>query len=359
MNWNRWPSGLALYCLMSILLIGCTTGSGRDAGVQLAEEPANAAHVDDHEQEDAPDHVHESDLLYLPPLEPADLSDGRLRVVATTSIIGDVVAQVGGEAIALTTLMKPGQDPHSFEPSAQDLTAVAEADLIFVNGWDLEEGLLDTLASIAGDTPMVAVSARLEPREFEPIQNEEDGHAHASPDPHTWLDPHNVIQWVANIKIVLSDLDPANAEIYDRRADTYKKQLQELITYYDEQIAAIPENSRKIVTNHNAFGYFADRYGFKIVGTVLPSFSTLAEPSASELAALVQTMAAEDVCTIFIETTANDQLAQAAAAELENCPTVQVLTLYSGALGPAGSGAENYIAMMRTNIDTIINGLQE
>lgn len=299
--------------------------------------------------------------LALPELAPADLGNSKLRVAATTSIIGDVVAQVGGEAIELKTLMGPGQDPHSYEPSAGDLTAVADAHVIFVNGWDLEEGLLRNLRAVAGQTPLIPVSAGITPlvaAEEHDDDAEIGEHDHEGADPHVWFDPHNVQQWVVNIEQVLSALDPANAAVYQRNAAAYQEQLNQLIAYADSQLGTIPAERRKLVTNHNTLGYFAARYQFEVIGTVLPAASTLAEPSASALADLTGKMAAENICTLFAENTANARLAQTVSAELTDCPKVQVITLYTGAIGPAGSGADSYIGMMRANIDAIVGGLK-
>ena len=139
-------------------------------------------------------HATDAEMLTLPELTAAELDGAPLKVVATTSIIGDVVAQVGGKAIDLTTLMGPGQDPHSFEPSARELTAVADAHVIFVNGWDLEEALAQDLADIAGDVPLVPISANIEPLAFgeDGHEAEADEHDHGSVDPHVWFSAANV-----------------------------------------------------------------------------------------------------------------------------------------------------------------------
>lgn len=308
-----------------------------------------------------------AEVLTVPALTAVSLNGDKLQVVATTSVIGDVVAQVGGDAIQLTTLMGPGQDSHSYEPGAEDLTAVAEAHILFVSGWNLEESLLDNLAAIAEDTPIVPISANLEPLEAsheaethadEEEHANEDEHAHEGADPHTWLDPHNVLQWVDNVVQVFSTLDPANTAVYQQNATAYKVELESLIAYYDEQLAVLPVEQRKLVTNHDAFAYFAARYNFELIGTVIPSISTLAEPSASGLAELVEAMKTAEVCTLFAETSTNAELAQAAAAELTDCPSVEVLTLYTESIGAPGSNADSYIGMMRVNIDTLIAGLK-
>ncbi len=294
--------------------------------------------------------------LSLPEVDPADLEGDRLQVLATTSIIGDVVSQVGGEAIELTVLMKPGQDPHSFEPTAGDLTAAAEADVIFVNGWDLEEGLVGDLENVAQSVPLVPIAANIKPLAFGEHQDETESN-HPGADPHTWLDPHLLRQWVENAEQMLTGLDPAHAGEYAGNARAYQAELEALIAYYDQKVAQIPADRRKLVTNHDSLGYFAKAYDFEIVGTVLPAASTLAEPSASDLAELLEAMEREGVCTLFAETTANEQLAETVASELGGCESVQVVTLYTGALGPAGSEADSYLGLMRANIDAIVSGL--
>ena len=160
-------------------------------------------------------------VLPLPELSAVTVDGRALRVVATTSIIGDVVAQVGGQAIDLTTLMGPGQDPHSYEPSANDLTGVAQADIIFVNGWDLEEALLRSLTTIGDQTPLVPVSANIQPR---PFSGEGSSDEHGGADPHVWFAVPNVAQWTRNIEQILSELDPAHQCTYAANAAAYLAQ---------------------------------------------------------------------------------------------------------------------------------------
>ena len=271
----------------------------------------------------------ETAVLSLPPLETADLKGDRLRVVATTSVMGDVIAQIGGGAIDLTVLIEAGQDPHSYEPGARALTAVAEAHVIFVNGWNLEEGLLNNLENVAEAGQIVPISANITPRESETT---EPNHHHQ--DPHVWLDPQNVQQWVRNVEQVLTALDPANSEQYAAKTATYRQELEELMVEMDERMVGL--NGRHLVTNHDALGYLVARYDLNVIGTVLPGTSTLAEPSAADLADLATKMTEAQTCTIFAETTANMQLAEAAAAELDSCLQVKVLSLYTGCVRVAG-----------------------
>ncbi|MCB8979832.1 MAG: zinc ABC transporter substrate-binding protein [Ardenticatenaceae bacterium] len=349
-NYLRVILGLLVVVLFGFILAGCSANPSDDGAATPDDQSTDEAN-----SEDMPE------MLLLPDLAAAELNGRLLRVVATTSIIGDVVAQVGGDAIDLTVLMGPGQDPHSYEPAARDLTAVAEANIIFVNGWNLEEGLVDALVNIGSESTIVPISANITPLAFAEGEHEEeneDEHDHGSADPHVWFSVPNVEQWVDNVVQVLSELDLANETVYASNAATYLAELQELETYAETQLATIPAENRFLVTNHDAFGYFAETYGFTILGTVIPSLSTVAEPSATDLTDLVSSMAAHNVCTLFTEATVNDTLAQTVAGELDSCDTVQVLKLYTGAIGPEGSGADSYIGMFRANVDTVVTGLR-
>jgi ABC-type Zn uptake system ZnuABC Zn-binding protein ZnuA len=160
------------------------------------------------------------------------------------------------------------------------------------------------------------------------------------------------------VQTVFSELDPANAAIYDSNAAAYLAELTDLESYAETQLAQISAENRFLVTNHDSLSYFAHTYNFTVLGTVIPGSSTLAEPSASDLTALIATMAEHNLCTIFTEVTVSDSLAKTAAGELTNCDEVQVLPLYTGAIGPSGSGADSYIGMFRANVDAVVAGLK-
>lgn len=386
---------LLILFIMALALIGCGRNEGRNGATLGGNQPAMPAgahadeehnrdehadgaheedghaddeHADDEHDHDDHDHDAELEMLTLPALSAADLASGKLRVVATTSIIGDVVANVGGDAIDLTVLMGPGQDPHSYQPGAAQLTAVARAHVIFVNGWNLEEGLLDDLQTIGANVPIVPISANIAPLAFGAGAHEDEHaaegdhaaaeeHDHDGADPHAWFSIHSVAQWTDNVNDVLSTLDPANAASYAANAAQYRRALAELEAYAAAQLATIPAEKRVLVTNHGSFGFFARDYDFEMLGTVIPSMSTLAEPSAADLADLITKMRLEGVCTLFTETTVSDKLASTVAAELRDCQDVQVIRLYTGAVGAAGSGADSYIGMFRANVDAIVSGL--
>ncbi|MFP4344577.1 MAG: metal ABC transporter substrate-binding protein [Anaerolineales bacterium] len=298
----------------------------------------------------------------LPTLTPVSLAGGEtLQVVATTSIVADVVAEVGGEAISLTQLMPLGADPHGFEPTPQDAAAVSDAHVVFVNGVGLET-FMDDLLQSADEGAVVPVSAGIEllPFRTEEAHAEDEGQAHDehehedTVDPHVWFDPHNVRVWVDNIQEALSTLDPANAELYASHADAYRAELEALDGWIREEVAQVPEGNRVLVTDHASLTYFADEYGFRQVGAVVPATSTLAEPSAQELAALQQAIAQYDVPAIFVGRTVNPTL----AAQVAQDTGVELLFLYTGSLSEEGEPAGSYLDFMRYDVSTIVDGLR-
>ncbi|MCC6905710.1 MAG: zinc ABC transporter substrate-binding protein [Anaerolineae bacterium] len=298
--------------------------------------------------------------MEIPNLTPALLADGeRLHVVASFSIVGDVVQQVGGDRIDLTVIIGAGQDGHTYEATPADIAALEGADVIFVNGLDFEEGLVAALDAIHG-TPIVPVSAGVSIRE-----GEEAGHADEADtsvdnethteDPHVWQDPRNVTIWADNIAAALSALDPANAEAYQANAEAYQAELARLDASIEETLASIPEARRKLVTTHDTFGYFADRYGFEVIGAVIPSVTTGSEPTAGELAALVETLRAEQVQAIFAENVSSAGILDVLAAETGT--QVTVYSLYTDALSEPGNEADSYVRMMTINAGVIAAAL--
>jgi zinc/manganese transport system substrate-binding protein len=303
-------------------------------------------------ENDEPDVGSPSGELTLPGLAQVTDGDRPIQIVATTGIIGDVASNIAGEDAVVDVLIAPNQDPHGYQSKAGDLQLVAHADAVLVNGWRLEEGLIDDLQNAAGDVPIVPVSAGIKPRYF-------DGSGQANRvDPHVWLVPSNVIVWVDNIEYVLATLDPANSGSYAKRAEDYRSQLRDLDAYIQERLAPLGRSQRVLVTNHDAFGYFADAYGFTVVGTIIPGHSSLAEPASRELATLIERMREASVCAIFVEHSASQRLASQLATDLDYCDEVQIVALYSGAFGQRGSGADTYLTMMKTNIDMIVGALE-
>ena len=228
------------------------------------------------------DHAEHQQSDVLPQLEPQPLdANERLRVVASTNIVADVVAQIGGDAIDLTALMPPGVDPHGFEPTPQDRIALEKAHVVFVNGLGLEESMLSVLESSDGSGVIVPVNTGFAVLEFDNETDHEDhadedhadedhGHEHGGDDPHTWFSVHAVEQWVENVEHVLSELDPENAETYAANAEGYRSELEILEGELAAMVAELLPEQRKMVTDHESFGYFADEYDFEIIGTVMP-----------------------------------------------------------------------------------------
>lgn len=336
------PKLLRLGWLLLILVAACTSDAGTgESGISSNEGTSQTFE------------------LVLPTLEPIPAGQRPVQVVATTGIIGDVVANIAGGAADVTALMAANQDPHAYHSTAGDLRMAADAHVVFVNGWRLEESLIDDLSRGASSTPTVPVSAGIEPRLFSAgASGSSQSNREYRVDPHVWLAPLNVLQWVNNVESTLMSLDPDNAEDYAQRAGAYRTKLRELDAYYRERLEAIAPERRVLVTNHDAFGHFADAYGFEVVGTVIPGDSTLAEPASGDVASLLQLMKENSICSIFVERSANQQLADQLAEDLDHCEVVQVVPLYSGALGEPGSGAESYLQMMRVNIGAIVDALQ-
>ncbi len=272
-----------------------------------------------------------------------------IRVVATTSIIADVVQQIGDDHIALTTLIPAGVDPHGYEPSPQQIAALADADIIFVNGFDLEESLLPVLESTAEKGRIIAVSDGVEPIAFDDTEQEQAGHpGEHHVDPHTWMDPNNVVIWTQNIEQALSQVDPAHAADYHARAEAYRRQLQELDAWIRAQIE--PLLPLKVVTDHKVFSYFARRYGIEQVGAIIPAYSSMAQPSAQELAQLEDAIRALGVRAVLVGNTVNPQLARQVAADTG----VVLIPIYTGSLSGPDGPAATYLDMMRYNVRAIV-----
>ncbi|MCZ7573026.1 MAG: metal ABC transporter substrate-binding protein [Ardenticatenaceae bacterium] len=278
-----------------------------------------------------------------------------LQVVATTTIVGDVVRNIAGDKVQLTVLMPPGADPHSFEPTPQDVAAIANADIVFINGVGLEKFLEPLLENAGGDARTVSVSEGVATREFAGEEEHAGEDEHEGDDPHVWFNPLNVVVWTDNIEKTLSELDPNNAEAYRSSAEAYKQQLAELDNWIQGQVTGIPENRRTLVVDHALFGYFADRYGFEQVGAVIPGVSTMAEPSAQEIAALEETMRALQVPAIFVGTTVNPTLAERVAEDTGT----RLVRVFTDSLSPPDGPASSYLALMRYDVSAFVDAFSQ
>ncbi len=293
----------------------------------------------------------------MPLLAPVQLSAGeKLRVVATTSIVADVVSNVAGDRIELSTLIPLGTDPHTFEPTPQDAAALADADVVFINGVGLEVFLEPLLAGAGEDVAIVPVSLGVDLLRFDaPGEHEEDEPVgHADFDPHTWFDPHNVIVWVTNIAAALTTLDPERADVYGPDAERYQSELDRLDEWIREQVAQLPQEQRRVVTDHMSLSYFTRRYGFEQLGTVFPGYSTLTQPSAQQLARLEDTIREIGVKAVFVGRTVSPDLAQRVAEDTGT----QLVFLYTGSLSEPGGPADSYLELMRHNVSAIVGALK-
>jgi zinc/manganese transport system substrate-binding protein len=297
--------------------------------------------------------------------------DDRVEVVATYSILGDLVDNVGGGNVELTTLVGPNADAHTFEPAPSDNAELAEADVVFQNGLRFETWLDDLYESSGSEARRVVLTEDIDPlpiageehgREEHGAQEEEhakeeEGHEdeHGEYDPHVWHDPTNAVVMVKEIRDALAEADPENAEAYGRNAREYVSELEALDADAWEQVETIPEDHRTLFTSHDTFGYFAERYGFG-VDTALASVSTEAgDPSAGETAELVEEIEASGVPAIFAENVSNSSVMENIAAEagVELAPT-----LYTDALGEPGTEGSTYVRMVRYNVSTMSEALQ-
>lgn len=273
-----------------------------------------------------------------------------IQVVATTTVLGDVARNVVGEDGTVEVLLPIGADPHDYQASARQVAAIQEADLVIVNGLGLEEGLTDVLEGAAADgANILTVAPRLDPLPFGAI----DPDASAGDDPHVWFDP---LRMASAAEIIAAELTKVDGSVdWTARGNAYADEL----AAFDEDaraiLAVVRPQDRKLVTNHDALGYFAARYGFEVVGVVIPGGSTLAEPSSAELTELVAIVEQENVGAIFAETTNPEALADAVAAEAGD--DVAVVELFTGSLGEPGSGADTLIAMLTTNAQRIAQAL--
>ena len=281
-------------------------------------------------------------------------SDAQLSVLATTTMLGDVASNIAGDDAVVETLLPIGTDPHDFQASARQVAAIVEADLVIANGLGLEDGLLDVLEGAVADGVNVFEIAEL----LDPIPFGEAGGDGGSSDrdPHVWLDPLRMATAAELIAAELARLD--DTIDWAARARAYATELRDADAQIVSILDAVPSENRKLVTNHDALGYFAQRYGFDILGTVIPGGSTAAAPSSAELAQLVGVIEAADVDAIFVETTEPAALAEAVAAEVDGGRSILVVELYTGSLGEAGSGAETLIEMLTLNARRIAESLR-
>ena len=263
----------------------------------------------------------------------------RLGVIATTTQVGDLARNVAGRRAAVRQLLQPGSDPHDYEPRPSDARAVAAAEVVVRSGGEVDEWLGDLIESAGGDAEVISLIDSVRRR---------------GEDPHWWQDPRNALRAVGAIRDALSKADPAGREVYERNAAAYTRTLRGLDRSVARCIASVPRAKRRLVTTHDALGYFADRYGIEVVGALIPSLSTEAQPSAGDTARLVEQIREQGVSAVFPESSLNPRLERAVSREAG----VEVGgRLWADALGPKGSEGATYVESIASNTAALVKGL--
>jgi zinc/manganese transport system substrate-binding protein len=279
----------------------------------------------------------------------------KIKVVATISIIGDWVHVIGADRVDLKTLVGPDGDPHEYQPIPSDSISVAQASLIFENGLGLETWLDKLYESAESKATRVVITHGIKVRYLFENQANHTGDKNDDCDPHAWQNVKNAVVMVSNIRDTLIRADAGHAAQYRARTDAYIQQLNDLDAWTADQIKSIPASHRKLVTSHDAFGYFGQWYGIEVSRGALESFTTEAsDPSARQIAEVVEQIKASGVPVIFLENIQNPKLMNEIAQEAN----VRIgPPLYSDALGPPGSEGDTYLKMVRYNVRTLVAAL--
>jgi manganese/iron transport system substrate-binding protein len=274
-------------------------------------------------------------------------ANGKPQVVSTSTILTDLAAKIGADQIQLTGILKPGADPHVYEPVPADSAILEKANLILYNGYNLEPGLIKLMQASGGKARQLAVGEVVPP-----LQLEKEGRQ--VPDPHVWGDVKNVIRMSEAIRDALIELSPQNQSRFTQNADRLIADLKRLDTWITQQIQTIPAQNRRLVTTHDAFQYYGRAYQLAIAGTLI-GISTEEQPSAQTVQRLVQSIRSARVPAIFAETTINPVLIQTVAQEAG----VKLASekLYSDSIGAPGSHGDSYLKMMVANTTTIVEAL--
>ncbi len=282
-----------------------------------------------------------------------EASNGRIKIVATTGMVADLARNLGGDRVEVTGLMGPGVDPHYYKASQGDLARITDADIVLFNGLFLEGKMEGIFAKMARSKKVVAVAGGVDEKNLR-RPPEFLGHF----DPHIWFD---VSLWAQTVEVAvasLSELDPEGVEVYRRNGEQYRARLDALHQWVIEQVGQIPEQQRVLITAHDAFGYFGLAYGFEVVG--LQGISTVAEYGVNDVTQLVDRIVERQVKAIFVESSVPARSIEAVRQGCLNRGFEVVIggTLYSDAMGGAGSGADSYVGMVESNVNTIVGALR-
>ena len=266
-------------------------------------------------------------------------------VIATTTQVGDFARQVAGERATVRQILNPNSDPHEYEPRPSDARAVTGAAVVLRSGGDLDDWLGDMLRNAGSDAKVATLIDAMRTRAGE-----------GATDPHWWQDPRNAEIAVATIRDALVAADAGGRATYEANADAYLGRLRALDRAIATCIDRVPQAKRKLVTDHDALGYYADRYGIEVIGTVIPALSTQAQSSAGEVARLVRTIRAAGVHTIYPESSANPKLAEAIARD---AGAKVGPPLYADSLGAQGSRGATYLGSLRANTRALVAGMSD
>ena len=287
-----------------------------------------------------------------------DNSEGnRPTIAVTTNILGDVVGELIDDQADVITIMPVGADPHSFQASAQEINQLLGADALIVNGGGFEEGLLDVIDSATEDgvATYEALDAVAVIEGEEHDDEDHDEHDHSGADPHFFTDPVRMSDTVPGlVEFLKANVPTLDAAALDAAASDYLDELDTLHTDVAAMMAAIPAERRVLVTDHEVFGYFADRYEFELVGAVIPGGTTVESGNAGNLVELAELIKAEGVPAIFVDSSSPNDLAETLADEIGD---IAVVELYSESLGEQGSDGATYLDMIRTNASRIAEAL--
>jgi zinc/manganese transport system substrate-binding protein len=273
----------------------------------------------------------------------------KIPVVASFSILGDLARVVGGDRVSVSTLVGPNEDAHEFEPKPADAKSIVQSKLFVVNGLGFEHWAQKLAKSANYKGATVVASNGVKAR----TMATEDGKG-VETDPHAWQNPENVVLYVRNIAAGLGKLDPEGAATYTARSEAYVKELQTLDSWAKEQFATLPKDKRKVITSHDAFGYFAAHYGLRFMAP--QGISTDAEPSAKQVAQLIKQIQREKIKAVFLENMSNPKLLEQIG---KDAGATVGASLYADALSPAGQSGASYLEMARYNVTALVAGMQQ
>jgi ABC-type Zn uptake system ZnuABC Zn-binding protein ZnuA/ABC-type Mn2+/Zn2+ transport system permease subunit len=279
-------------------------------------------------------------------------SDGKLAVVATTTQIGDWVGEVGGDAVAVDQVLQPNTDPHEYEPRPSDVAAAADAGVVFARGDNLDSWIDQIVSDSGSDAEVVDLGAGVPER----LPGESSGAEASKYDPHWWHDPRNAAAAVREIARRLSIADPPHRRLFQRNARGYLRRLGRLEAGIANCFDQVPVARRKLVTDHDAFGYFADRFGIDVVGAVIPSQTTQAQPSAKDVSELIDLIERERVQAVFPESSLSAKVADAIARQTGASADYE---LYGDTLGPEDSDGATYLQMEAANAEAMVRGFSD